>query len=161
MKLWQKVFVPALFVGVVAAGAPQSALAQAAIKIDGSSTVFPVSEAFAEEFQISKRGKDPHYGRHRRARAAASSGSARARRTCQNASRPISTEEMEACEKAGIEYIELPVAYDGAAVVISPNNTWPRACDDRRRPEEDVGAGRPGHASHLEPSPLRPGRRRR
>jgi phosphate transport system substrate-binding protein len=41
-----------------------------------------------------------------------------------NASRPISTEEMEACRKAGIKYIELPVAFDALTVVINPNNDW-------------------------------------
>jgi phosphate transport system substrate-binding protein len=41
-----------------------------------------------------------------------------------NASRPISAEEMEACRKAGIKYIELPVAYDALTVVVNPANTW-------------------------------------
>ena len=123
MKLWQKVFVPALFVGVVAVGAPQSALAQAAIKIDGSSTVFPVSEAFAEEFQISKRGKV-------RVTVGMSGTGGGFKKFCRgetdmsNASRPIPTEEMEACRKAGIKYIELPVAFDALTVVINPNNNW-------------------------------------
>jgi len=123
MKLWQKIFVPALFAGVVAGGAPQSALAQAAIKIDGSSTVFPVSEAFAEEFQISKRGKV-------RVTVGMSGTGGGFKKFCRgetdmsNASRPISTEEMEACRKAGIKYIELPVAFDALTVVVNPNNNW-------------------------------------
>ena len=41
-----------------------------------------------------------------------------------NASRPILAAEIEACQKAGINYIELPVAYDGLAVVVNPKNTW-------------------------------------
>ena len=41
-----------------------------------------------------------------------------------NASRPIIAAEIEACQKAGITYIELPVAYDGLAVVVNPKNTW-------------------------------------
>jgi phosphate transport system substrate-binding protein len=123
MKLWQKVFAPALFVAVVAAGVPQSVLAQAAIKIDGSSTVFPVSEAFAEEFQISKRGKV-------RVTVGMSGTGGGFKKFCRgetdmsNASRPISAEEMEACRKAGIKYIELPVAFDALTVVINPNNNW-------------------------------------
>jgi phosphate transport system substrate-binding protein len=123
MKLWQKVFVPALFAGVVAGGAPQSALAQAAIKIDGSSTVFPISEAFAEEFQISKRGKV-------RVTVGMSGTGGGFKKFCRgetdmsNASRPISVEEMEACRKAGIKYIELPVAFDALTVVINPSNNW-------------------------------------
>ena len=58
MKLsWQQVTVPAVVMGLLAIGAPERAHAQGAIKIDGSSTVFPISEAYAEEFQIAKRGK--------------------------------------------------------------------------------------------------------
>jgi len=123
MKLWKKVLVPALCVGVVSLGAVERAHAQAAIKIDGSSTVFPVSEAFAEEFQISKRGKV-------RVTVGMSGTGGGFKKFCRgetdmsNASRPISTEEMEACRKAGIKYIELPVAFDALTVVINPNNDW-------------------------------------
>jgi phosphate transport system substrate-binding protein len=123
MKSWQKAFVPALFVGIVAAGAPEAASAQASIKIDGSSTVFPVSEAFAEEFQISKRGKV-------RVTVGMSGTGGGFKKFCRgetdmsNASRPISTEEMEACRKAGVKYIELPVAFDALTVVINPKNNW-------------------------------------
>jgi phosphate transport system substrate-binding protein len=123
MKLWKKVLVPALCVGVVSVGAVERAHAQAAIKIDGSSTVFPVAEAFAEEFQISKRGKV-------RVTVGMSGTGGGFKKFCRgetdmsNASRPISTEEMEACRKAGIKYIELPVAFDALTVVINPNNDW-------------------------------------
>jgi phosphate transport system substrate-binding protein len=123
MKLWQKFAVPALFVAVAAIGAPERAHAQAAIKIDGSSTVFPISEALAEEFQISKRGKV------RVTVGIAGTGGGfkkfcRGETDIANASRPISAEEMEACRKAGIKYVELPVAYDALTVVVHPGNTW-------------------------------------
>jgi phosphate transport system substrate-binding protein len=123
MKLWQKFAVPALFVAVAAIGAPERAHAQAAIKIDGSSTVFPISEALAEEFQISKRGKV-------RVTVGIAGTGGGFKKFCRgeidisNASRPISAEEMEACRKAGIKYIELPVAYDALTVVVNPANTW-------------------------------------
>jgi phosphate transport system substrate-binding protein len=124
MKLsWQQFTVPALALGLLAFGAPQRAQAQAAIKIDGSSTVFPISEAFAEEFQISKRGKV-------RVTVGMSGTGGGFKKFCRgetdmsNASRPISTEEMEACRKAGVKYIELPVAFDALTVVINPNNNW-------------------------------------
>jgi phosphate transport system substrate-binding protein len=123
MKLWQKVFVPALVVGVVSVAAPGLASAQASIKIDGSSTVFPVAEAFAEEFQISKRGKV-------RVTVGMSGTGGGFKKFCRgetdmsNASRPISTEEMEACRKAGIKYLEIPVAFDALTVVINPKNDW-------------------------------------
>jgi len=123
MKLWKKVLVPALCVGVVSVGAVERAHAQAAIKIDGSSTVFPVAEAFAEEFQISKRGKV-------RVTVGMSGTGGGFKKFCRgetdmsNASRPISTEEMENCRKAGIKYIELPVAFDALTVVVNPQNNW-------------------------------------
>ena len=123
MKLWQKVLVPALFVGVAAVTVPGRAEAQAAIKIDGSSTVFPISEAFAEEFQIQKRGKV-------RVTVGVSGTGGGFKKFCRgetdiaNASRPISVEEMETCRKAGIKYMELPVAFDALTVVINPGNKW-------------------------------------
>jgi phosphate transport system substrate-binding protein len=123
MKLWQKVLVPALVAGVVTVALPGQAHAQAAIKIDGSSTVFPIAEAIAEEFQIQKRGKV-------RVTVGVSGTGGGFKKLCRgeidiaNASRPISVEEMEACRKAGIKYMELPVAFDALTVVINPNNKW-------------------------------------
>ena len=123
MKLWQKVLVPALVAGVVTVALPGQAHAQAAIKIDGSSTVFPIAEAIAEEFQIQKRGKV-------RVTVGVSGTGGGFKKFCRgeidiaNASRPISVEEMEACRKAGIKYMELPVAFDALTVVINPNNKW-------------------------------------
>jgi phosphate transport system substrate-binding protein len=124
MKLsWQQITLPALALGLLALGAPQRAQAQTAIKIDGSSTVFPISEAFAEEFQISKRGKV-------RVTVGMSGTGGGFKKFCRgetdmsNASRPISSEEMEACRKAGVKYIELPVAFDALTVVINPSNNW-------------------------------------
>jgi len=127
MKLWQKFAVPALFVGIMAVGAPERALAQAAsIKIDGSSTVFPISEAVAEEFQISKRGKV-----HVTVGIAGTGGGfkkfCRGEIDISDASRPILTEEMEACRKAGITYLELPIAFDALTVVVNPANSWAKS----------------------------------
>jgi len=110
----------------VAAGlafAPRAAVAQQTIKLDGSSTVFPISEAVAEEFQIAKRGKV-------RVTVGISGTGGGFKKLCRgeidisDASRPISRSEMEASAKAGIQYIELPVAYDALTVAINPKNTW-------------------------------------
>ena len=123
MKLWQKGLVPALFVGVVTVAIPNRAEAQASIKIDGSSTVFPIAEAVAEEFQIQKRGKV-------RVTVGVSGTGGGFKKFCRgetdmaNASRPISVEEMETCRKAGIKYMEIPVAFDALTVVINPANNW-------------------------------------
>jgi phosphate transport system substrate-binding protein len=92
------------------------------IRVDGSSTVFPISEAIAEEFQ---RG-NPNV----RVTVGISGTGGGFQKFCagetdiSDASRPIRAAEMEACKMAGIDYIELPVAYDGLAIVVNPKNGW-------------------------------------
>lgn len=93
------------------------------IKIDGSSTVYPITEAVAEEFQKAKRGTVKV--------TVGISGTgggfkkfSRGETDISDASRPIVKKEMDACKEVGIEYIELPVAYDGLAVMVNPKNTW-------------------------------------
>jgi len=93
------------------------------ITVDGSSTVFPISEAVAEEFGKANPGtRTPTVG------ISGTGGGfqkfCRGETDISNASRPIRPTEIEACQKAGIEYIELPVAYDGLAIVVNPKNTW-------------------------------------
>ncbi len=123
MKVWRNIALPALVAGSMAAGAPTVASAQGAIKMDGSSTVFPIAEAFAEEYQISKRGKV------RVTVGIAGTGGGfkkfcRGETDMSNASRPILKEEMEACRAAGVKYIEVPVAFDALTVVVNPKNDW-------------------------------------
>ena len=126
MKLWHKLGASMLLAGLATAAAPQFAMAQSVIKIDGSSTVFPIAEAVAEEFQISKRGKI-------RVTVGIAGTGGGFKRFCRgetdisNASRPILKEEMELCRAAGIKYIELPVAFDALTVVINPANTWAKS----------------------------------
>jgi phosphate transport system substrate-binding protein len=123
MKLWWNVAMPALVAGILLASAPRTASAQGMIKMDGSSTVFPVAEAFAEEFQIAKRGKT-------RVTVGLSGTGGGFKKFCRgetdmsNASRPILKEEMAACRTAGIKYLEIPVAFDALTVVVNPQNTW-------------------------------------
>ncbi|WP_374079832.1 PstS family phosphate ABC transporter substrate-binding protein [Bdellovibrio bacteriovorus] len=93
------------------------------IKIDGSSTVFPITEAMAEEFQTAQKGKV-------RVTVGISGTGGGFKKFCrgetdiQDASRPIQTSEMEACRAAGVKFLEIPVAYDATAVVVNPKNTW-------------------------------------
>jgi phosphate transport system substrate-binding protein len=93
------------------------------IKVDGSSTVFPITEAVAEEYQISKRGKV-----HVTVGISGTGGGFK--RFCHgetdisDASRPILAAEMATCAAAGIKYIELPIAYDALTVVVNPKATW-------------------------------------
>lgn len=93
------------------------------VKIDGSSTVYPITEAVAEEFQKSKKNAV-------RVTVGISGTGGGFKKFCrgetdiQDASRPILTKEMDDCKTAGIKYIELPVAFDALTVVINPKNTW-------------------------------------
>jgi phosphate transport system substrate-binding protein len=102
--------------------APGGQPAASVIAVDGSSTVFPISEAVAEDFQKNNAGTKVTVG------LSGTGGGfqkfCRDETVISNASRPISAAEIEACQKAGITYIELPVAYDGLAVVVHPKNTW-------------------------------------
>ncbi len=142
MKLWQLFAAPVVF-GLAPLAAPHVAAAQGVIKIDGSSTVFPIAEAVAEEFQISKRGKV-------RVTVGIAGTGGGFKRFCRgetdisNASRPILAEEMEACRKAGIRYIELPVAFDALTVVVNPQNTWAKTLTpaDLRKMWEPAAQGR-------------------
>ncbi|MBI5739177.1 MAG: PstS family phosphate ABC transporter substrate-binding protein [Nitrospirae bacterium] len=93
------------------------------VRIDGSSTVYPITEAVAEEFQKARRGEVKV--------TVGISGTGggfkkfcRAETDISDASRPILKKEIDVCKEQGIEYIELPVAYDGLAVIVNPKNTW-------------------------------------
>jgi phosphate transport system substrate-binding protein len=101
--------------------AVSSVAALADVSIDGSSTVFPVSEAFAEEFQKAS-GKRVTVG------LSGTGGGfkkfCRGETDISGASRPIKQSEIELCEQNGIEYIELPVAIDALAVIVNPENDW-------------------------------------
>jgi len=91
------------------------------VAIDGSSTVFPVTEAVAEEFQKAKGGDV-------RVTVGISGTGGGFKKFCRgetdvsNASRPILKEEIEACKQTGISFVELPIAYDALTVAVSPRN---------------------------------------
>lgn len=106
-------------------GAPQSSTSTQGtptVTLDGSSTVFPVSEAVAEEFQKAHANVRVTVG------ISGTGGGfqkfCRAETDISDASRPIQPTEMAACKAAGIAFIELPVAYDGIAIVVNPKATW-------------------------------------
>lgn len=108
----------------ILAGAFVSQLAHAGlVKIDGSSTVFPITEAVAEDFQKASKGKT-------KVTVGISGTGGGFKRFCRgetdisNASRPILKKEMEDCAKAGIKYTELPVAFDALTVIVNEKNTW-------------------------------------
>ena len=92
------------------------------VKIDGSSTVYPITEAVAEEFRAVQPNVKVTVG------VSGTGGGfkkfSRGETSISNASRPIKDSEATACNENNISYVGLSVAYDGLAVLINPENTW-------------------------------------
>lgn len=92
------------------------------VLVDGSSTVFPISEGMAEEFMAENPGV--------RVTVGVSGTGGGFKKFCagetdiSNASRPIKQEEIELCKQNGIEYVEIPIAFDGLSVVVNPGNDF-------------------------------------
>lgn len=108
---------------LLATGAAFNGLsAQTVIKVDGSSTVFPITEAMAEEFQ--KANKDIKVTVGISGTGGGFKKFCRSETDISDASRPITASEQKDCKAAGIEYIELPVALDAITVIVHPSNTW-------------------------------------
>lgn len=110
-------------VGVSGCGDGASKTPSTLIKIDGSSTVYPATEAVAEEFQKAKKGAVKV--------TVGISGTGggfkkfyRGETDISDASRPILKEEMAEAQKNNIDYIELPICFDALTVVINPKNDW-------------------------------------
>lgn len=93
------------------------------ISIEGSSTVYPITQAAAELF----REENPD-ARIKVGGAGTSDGFeafCKGDTQISDASRPIEPEEIQACKDAGVKYIEIPVAYDGISVVVNKKgNDW-------------------------------------
>lgn len=93
------------------------------VRIDGSSTVFPITEAVAEEFQKARKGAV-------NVTVGISGTGGGFKKFCRgetdaaNASRPILKKEMEDCARTGVRYYELPIAYDALTVMVNPQNTF-------------------------------------
>ncbi|GBD43747.1 Phosphate-binding protein PstS [bacterium HR40] len=109
----------ALVIGSSVGSAEEATL----VRIDGSSTVYPITEAVAEEFQNVHRGKF-------RVTVGISGTGGGFKKFCRgetdisNASRPIKESERQACAQNGVQYIEVPVAFDALAVMVNPKNDW-------------------------------------
>lgn len=92
------------------------------VLVDGSSTVFPISEAMAEEFMAENADV--------RVTVGVSGSGGGFQKFCagetdiSNASRPIKQEEIDLCAENGIEFVEIPIAFDGLSVVVNPENDW-------------------------------------
>ena len=114
-------FLPIVALTTAACGGGSSAPGSD-IRVDGSSTVFVLSEAVAEEFTRS--------GNRARVTVGQSGTGGGFQKFCRgetdinDASRTIRPPEIEACKANGVDYVEIPVAYDGIAIVVNPRATW-------------------------------------
>ncbi len=97
--------------------------ANLAIKIDGSSTVYPITQAIAKEFQ-----SDPENKVQVEVKISGTTGGfekfCAGKININDASRPILQAEMATCKKNGVQYMEIPIAFDALSVVINPQNDW-------------------------------------
>jgi phosphate transport system substrate-binding protein len=145
-----KLVLRALSVAAAAAVLSSAVLAQT-VKIDGSSTVFPVTEAVAEEFQKANKGLKVTVG------ISGTGGGfrkfCRGETDVQNASRPILAKEMEECKAAGVQYIELPVAFDAMTIVVNKNNPLTSiSIDDLKKMWEPEAQGKVMRWNQVNPS---------
>jgi len=99
------------------------ASAQSIIKTDGSSTVYPITKAVADKFEAARKNTV-------KVTVDISGSGGGFKKFCRgefdiaNASRPILKSEMADCKKSGVQYIEIPVAFDALTVAVNPQNTW-------------------------------------
>lgn len=102
--------------------ANQGEVLKGEVKIDGSSTVYPISEAVAEEFRTVQPEVKVTVG------LSGTGGGfkkfSRGETDINDASRTIKEEEIKACEEKNIHYLELEIAFDGLSVVVNPQNDW-------------------------------------
>jgi phosphate transport system substrate-binding protein len=127
-----------------------SAIAQT-VKVDGSSTVYPITEGIAEDFQKATRIKTT---------VGVSGTGGGFKKFCRgeidiaNASRSITKQEIDACRSKGIDFYEFPIAFDAMTVVINPRNNFIKSLtvDQLRRLWEPQAQGKITHWNQIDPS---------
>ncbi len=123
--------------------ASSAVVAAPLVAIDGSSTVYPITEAVAEEFQKAKKGAV-------KVTVGISGTGGGFKKFCRgetdisNASRPILEKEMADCRAAGIKYVELPIAFDALTVVVNPKNAFLKqiSVEELKKMWEPAGQGK-------------------
>jgi len=148
IKITKMVFLIGLCFGFV-----NQAYSNPIVRIDGSSTVYPIIEAVAEDFQIAKRGSV-------RVTVGISGTGGGFKKFCRdeldivNASRPITELEMEICKKAGVQYIEMPIAIDALTVVVNPRNNWSKTMtvDELKQFWEPAAQGKVNNWNQVNPA---------
>jgi phosphate transport system substrate-binding protein len=130
---------------------PGGSIERTLIKIDGSSTVYPVTEAVAEEFQKTKPGVNVTVGISGTGGGFKKFGRGDIDIAC--ASRPILREEIEEAKKNGIEFVELPVCFDALTVVVNPKNDWVESLTvaDLKKIWEPAAQGQITHWNQVRP----------
>jgi phosphate transport system substrate-binding protein len=121
------------------------------VRIDGSSTVYPITEGIAEDFQKSTKI---------RVTVGVSGTGGGFKKFCRgeidvaNASRPITLKEIEDCTKQGIKFYEMPVAFDAMTVVIHPKNTFVKqlTIQQLRKMWEPAAQGKITHWNQIDPT---------
>ncbi len=157
MQMWKSIALSAVLIpalGAVGVWSTSTVYSEstALIKVDGSSTVFPITEAVAEEFQKETRGAV-------RVTVGISGTGGGFKKFCrgetdvQDASRPISSGEMEACRAGGVQFYELPIAFDALTLAVSPQATWINSVtvDELKRMWEPSAQGRIMKWSQIRP----------
>jgi len=127
MKLTKLILSLALAVALLACGSKKenekgTASIQGEIKIDGSSTVYPITEAVAEEFRTEQPDVKITVGISGTGGGFKKFG--RGEIDINDASRMIKDKEAEACKESNIKFVDLKIAYDGLAVLVNKENTW-------------------------------------
>lgn len=126
MKLAKNWAILALLAGSAGTAFGQEKKAGSPISIDGSSTVYPIMTAAAEMFNeespnikvnVGVSGTGAGFKKFLDAKP-------ELRTDLSDASRPIKPSELETARKVGVEFIELPIAFDGIAVMVNPQNNW-------------------------------------
>jgi phosphate transport system substrate-binding protein len=142
-----------LTIGAIAAVSSGVFAANPIIKVDGSSTVFPITEAVAEDFQKAGKGSV-------RVTVGISGTGGGFKKFCRgetdisDASRPILKKEMDDCKANGVQYIELPVAYDAITIVVNPNNDFVKSMTvaELKRIWEPAAQGKISNWNQINPS---------
>lgn len=127
--------------------------AQSIIKIDGSSTVYPITKIVADKFQIAKKNAVT-------TTVDISGSGGGFKKFCRgeidivNASRPILRDEVQQCKNSNIQYIEIPIAYDALTIAINPANTWSSSMTtaELKKMWEPAAQGKITHWNQINPA---------
>ena len=112
-----------IIAAMLAVATPLASQETRSIAIDGSSTVYPITQKIVEEYQASQK-KPIDIEIEFSGTGGGFDKFCRGETDVNNASRPIQLDEMEACNNSEVRYLELPIAFDALTVVVNPQNDW-------------------------------------